>query len=148
MDNLDELLWNWGRWARVGRSFGGPGVPRIARVIYSSPQGKGHPTGWGDYNPGILPPLREGFDRKSAEMVEAEVSALAEFPRNFLKFHYVYKSDPRAMARKLHFRFKEYGILLEGAKLSLRNRLTRFTKGLISEQPRKRAPITVSENPL
>lgn len=131
---IDELLWNWGRWAKVNRSYGAPSLksPFINKG-YSNPQGKGHPTGWGDYNPGILPPIRTHFDRHSAEIVEHEVCLLAPRYHVFLKFHYIYKADPRAICRKLKLKPSEYDEFHEGAKLSLKNRLTRFTQLLSCE---------------
>lgn len=124
---MDDLLWNWGKWAKVSRSYGAPTLKSPYINTYSSPQGKGNPTGWGDYNPGILPPIREHFDRRSAEIVEREVCELEERVRLFLKFHYVYCADPRAICRKLKLKPSEYDDFHEGAKLSLKNRLTRFS---------------------
>lgn len=131
--DLEDHLWNWGRWAKVARSYGAPTLKSPYINTYSSPQGKGNPTGWGDYNPGILPPIRQHFDRPSAETIEREVCQLVPRHQVFLKFHYVYRADPRAMARKLKFRLSEYEDVHEGAKLSLKNRLTRFSTLLNSE---------------
>lgn len=136
-NELDPLLWNWGHWAKVSRFYGAPSLKAPHINSYSSPQGKGNPTGWGDYNPGILPPIRQHFDRHSAEIVEHQVCQLAPRCQVFLKFHYIYKADPRAICRKLKLKFSEYEQFHDGAKLSLKNRLTRFTTLLSFESTAK-----------
>lgn len=53
--DFDTRFDNWVRWCQQsGRSAG-----RVASLegLYTGPQGRGHPTGWGDWEQGPLAPL-------------------------------------------------------------------------------------------
>lgn len=116
--DLEALLVNWGNWVRAPRTLGAPAKATAASLEsgYSNPQGKGCPTGWGDYT---VPLTRLPFNLPDALKVESLISRLLPRSRTFLTFHYVYRADPRATCRKVRIDPLEYDYMLVGCKAEL-----------------------------
>lgn len=121
---LEDRLTNWARYVRSPRTLGAPAKPASLSIEagYSNPQGKGCPTGWGDYGITMLGSIKDTFDRQDAEIIEKIVCRLGA-NHTLLTFHYVYRADPRATARKLKFHIMEYDTMLDIARNLVRIRL-------------------------
>ena len=120
---------NWVRWCR---QRDGSGAGRVASLegAYTGPQGKGHPTGWGDWEQGPLAPLpvKVIVDVNDALRVNrAYVQLAAQSPTNAriiqVRVFQGYLSEKR-QAQVLGVQIGRLDELLDRAKKMLCNLLT------------------------
>jgi len=109
-DDLEEIFINWARWAK-NRSHRKQHCFSI-EGRYRSPQ-TWHP-------PEPKPPE---IDLWEALKVEKAVVGLPKKYRILITGHYVYKSNPMSLVRKIAIRFNDYNATLQMARLMVKNRI-------------------------
>lgn len=128
--DLEDFLVNWAKFVRVHRMAKTPGKPATAASMsiesrYVNPQGKGCPTGWGDYDQAKLPQrvTFDATDMQQAQLAESIIAGLVLGDMLMLKFHYVYRADPRATCRKVKIRITDYDRVLKNSREEVNKRL-------------------------
>lgn len=111
---------NWLRWCRSG------GVRVFAlecesiEHVYAGPQGKGCPTGWGDYDESSLPKrsIPEPIDMDDGALLNrVYVYELDPRPRKVIKVIWFERLRPEAKARKLECKPDELRLVGDVAKI-------------------------------
>lgn len=124
---VDEALSHWGQyWRTRGRP---PASCESLEGAYSGPQGKGHPTGWGDWQivvprPWTAPSPDIAFHVEQVMQVWAREGREGAKVRRALKFWYVYRSSPDYISQRLRVRLGEVQPLLYDGRQEVMGRLT------------------------
>ena len=106
---IDKRLVNWERWVKV-RPHGWHTAPMFRQAQSNSRQW--HP-----------PEIKDPVDSLDAVVIEKAVSALPDRHRMALRWFYVFKGSPVAMARALGVSKQGLADLVEAGRAMLQNRL-------------------------
>ena len=106
---IHARLVNWERWVRV-RPHGWATAPMFRMYQSKSRQ-------W------LAPDIQEPIDTLDAALMEKAVYALPEKHRQAVRWWYVYRRDPVAMARNLGVSKQGLADLVEAGRTMLKNRI-------------------------
>jgi len=126
LDAFEIRFQNWVRWCKA-RGMHGNGRAASLEGAYSGPQGKGHPTGWGDWESGPLAPLNvpELIDIPDAVEVNRAFTQLAMIASTYAMaikvLVFMDWMKPTRQAQILGTHYTRLSFMLDRAKKMLRN---------------------------
>ena len=126
MMDIDALLTNWGRWARMRMRQGHCASIEWRYRMRWRPDNA--PTGWGDWSGVPAAPPLPPLDAIAALAVERVMRDVPSEHREALALHYVYRTDARFACRALAVRYADWERFLDDARSMCANRLRRQDK--------------------
>ena len=125
-----ERFDNWVRWCRSGS--GQPcGHAYSLEGLYTGPQGKGHPYGWGDWASAVISryQYREPVIVPDAHQVNTAYWQLPDRPRKVIKLIWFTSLAARTKARKLNIHYLQLADTGRQAQQQLQDQLHRIEYG-------------------